>query len=80
MQVGGRPKTEMGFLDSQFSALSLNPRSPQASLDELKSRSCLAGGLMFKSCGMTRGTWVAQLVKLLTLAQVTIPWFMGSSP
>ena len=27
-----------------------------------------------------RGTWVAQLVGRLTLAQVMISWFMGSSP
>ena len=27
-----------------------------------------------------RGTWVAQSVKLPTLAQVMISWFMGSSP
>ena len=27
-----------------------------------------------------RGTWVAQLVKQLTLAQVMISWFVGSSP
>ena len=26
------------------------------------------------------GSWVAQSVKYLTLAQVTISWFMGSSP
>ena len=26
------------------------------------------------------GTWVAQLVKHLTLAQVMISWFVGSSP
>ena len=28
----------------------------------------------------TRGVWVAQLVKCLTLAQVTISSFVGSSP
>ena len=27
-----------------------------------------------------RGAWVAQLVKCLTSAQVTISWFVGSSP
>ena len=27
-----------------------------------------------------RGAWVAQSVKNLTLAQITISWFMGSSP
>ena len=30
--------------------------------------------------GEVRGTWVAQLVKRLTSAQVTISWFMGLSP
>ena len=29
---------------------------------------------------LSRGTWVAQLVKQLTLAQVMISWFVGSSP
>ena len=32
-----------------------------------------------KSIGLW-GSWVAQLVKCLTLAQVMIPWFMSLSP
>ena len=29
---------------------------------------------------MSRGSWVAQSVMRLTLAQVTTSWFVGSSP
>lgn len=44
----------MGSLDSQSNALCLNPLPPQAPLKELKSMTCLAGGLIFENLGMTQ--------------------------
>ena len=37
-------------------------------------------GLLVKLKLCFRGTWVAQTVKCLTLAQVTISWFMNLNP
>ena len=36
--------------------------------------------MLIKISPLPWGTWVAQLVKRLTLAQVMISWFMSSSP